>query len=416
MGKNNKAELKNPWYPLFVTNFLSVFNDNLIKWLVIFIGVSWTAKENSTIVISIANALLVLPFIIFSPYAGRLSRMYSKRKIMIIGKIAEIPIVLVAILGFYFQNFPIVMASILGMGLQSSLFSPSKYGLVREIRGNEGISFGTGMMEMLAFVGVLLGTVVAGKISDYYTLELLAMVALTIAILGVGSAILIKANELPVEERPNDKINPISFLKTEYKFAKKIKGLNYAIMGSAIFWLLGSLITMNLKLHCDTQYRMDNSQTAFITALAAIGIAAGSIMVGLISNKKVRLGYTIIGTFGLAFSLLPIVLFNPNQNIFMVLIFMASFFAGMFKIPLNSFIQANVEGRKLGDVLAYQNIAEFTLISLSAGIFSLVTLLSGNSSIAVFAVTAFITFATAFYFLFKVPGIKDDLKRIIKME
>lgn len=74
----SKQSNKNPWYPLFLTNFLSVFNDNLIKWLVIYVGVTWTIEDNKNTVVSIANALLVIPFIFFSPLAGKLSRKYSK--------------------------------------------------------------------------------------------------------------------------------------------------------------------------------------------------------------------------------------------------------------------------------------------------------------------------------------------------
>ena len=56
-------EKKNPWWPLFITNFLSVFNDNLIKFLVIFVGISWVSGDNQSTVISVASAMLVLPFI-----------------------------------------------------------------------------------------------------------------------------------------------------------------------------------------------------------------------------------------------------------------------------------------------------------------------------------------------------------------
>lgn len=400
---------KNPWWPLFATNFLSVFNDNLIKWLVIFVGVSWTSSDNKSMVISIAQALLVLPFIFFSPLAGRLSRIFPKRKIMLAGKIGEFPVVLIAILGFYLHSFPIVMFSILGMGLQSSLFSPSKYGLIREIRGNDGISFGTGAMEMLAFVGVLLGTVAAGLVADHYTLALLAIVALTQSGLGVFSAFFIRATETEVEHNPKGKLNPISFLVREFRFASKTKGLNYAIFGSALFWLMGSLIQTNLSIHCPSRFGMDNFHTGMIMSIAAVGIAFGSILTGLISNKRVRLGLVLIGAAGLTLSIFIIVLLNPGELLFMVLVFLASFFSGVFKIPLNSFIQANVEGRRLGDVLAYQNIMEFTFISISAGIFWLVTRFSHDNSIEVFAITGLIAMLTGIFFYVKVPKTKEDM-------
>jgi acyl-[acyl-carrier-protein]-phospholipid O-acyltransferase/long-chain-fatty-acid--[acyl-carrier-protein] ligase len=181
-------EKKNPWLPLFLTNFLAVLNDNVIKYLVIFVGVYWVSEETQNYVISIASAMLVIPFILFSPLAGRYAKIYEKKKIMVWGKFAEIPIMLVAITGFYFKSLPIVMTAVLLMGLQSTMFSPAKYGLIRDIRGKEGISFGTGMMEMLTFVGVLLGTMLAGVLGDYllkdYNILLLSVILLSVAFLG----------------------------------------------------------------------------------------------------------------------------------------------------------------------------------------------------------------------------------------
>ena len=138
---------KYSWWPLFFTNFFSTFNDNLIKWLVAFVGAGWVAKDNKDLVMTVAAAMLVIPFIIISPFAGKLAKMYEKKMIMVWGKAAEIPIMLIAVAVFYFQNLPTVMTAVLLMGTQSALFSPAKYGLIRDIKGVEGIPFGTGAME-----------------------------------------------------------------------------------------------------------------------------------------------------------------------------------------------------------------------------------------------------------------------------
>lgn len=334
---------------------------------------------------------------------------------MIIGKIAEVPIVLIAITGFYFQNFFPVMAAILMMGLQSSLFSPSKYGLVKEIRGEEGISFGTGVMEMLAFIGVLSATILASIISENYNLRYLSFAVLIPAFIGILSAILIKANETETEKDNNESINPIKFIRKNYLFSKKIKGLNDAIFGSALFWLLGSLITMNLPIFCPARYSMNNTETSIAMAIAAIGIAAGSVFIGLISNKKVRMAYVLIGTLGFAVSMFFLVLFNPEKEIFLIVLFIASATSGIFKIPLNSYIQANVKGRQLGDVLAFQNIMEFTLISISAFLFWLINYLVKDNGLAIFLVSGIIALLAAIYFYLKVEEVKKDLKRMFKI-
>ena len=62
--------------PLFVTQFLAVFNDNLFKNAMVILVTYRIAAENSThaaMLINIAYGLFILPFFLFSPLAGQLA-------------------------------------------------------------------------------------------------------------------------------------------------------------------------------------------------------------------------------------------------------------------------------------------------------------------------------------------------------
>ncbi|MCK5846938.1 MAG: MFS transporter [Bacteroidales bacterium] len=410
------SEKKKPWWPLFITNFLSVFNDNLIKWLVIFVGVGWVAKDDRSTVISVASAMLVIPFILFSPYAGKLSKIFKKRKIMIVGKIAEVPIMLIAITGFYFENLYIVMTAVLLMGFQSALFSPAKYGLIRDIRGEDGISFGTGMMEMLTFVGVLLGTVLAGIMSDYYKMEWLMPTLLIVSLLGWLSAVMIKADESPVMVTKQKALNFVSFISKQYRLSKNYPGVNYAIFGLSMFWLIGSMIQMNIAIHSAEVLHESDTITGLTMSAAAIGIAMGAILTGWLSGKRVHLGYVFIGSIGLGISMLLTIWINPGTYGFMFMIFLTAFFAGFYKVPLNAFIQDKVKGRLLGDTLGYLNIMVFVFILMSAGLFEFFNQLTNNNSYVVFGFIAISSLFVGVYFWVKVDGVKDDFLKIIKGE
>ena len=410
------SEKRNPWWPLFITNFLSVFNDNLIKWLVIFVGVSWVAKDDKSTVISVASAMLVIPFILFSPYAGKLSKIFKKRRIMIVGKIAEIPIMLIAITGFYFENLYVVMTAVLLMGFQSALFSPAKYGLIRDIRGEDGISFGTGMMEMLTFVGVLLGTVLAGVMADYYKMEWLMPTLLTVSVLGWIAAVLIKANESPVMQTKQHALNFVSFISKQYRLSKNYPGVNYAVFRLSMFWLIGSMIQMNIAIHSSEVLNESDTITGITMSAAAIGIAMGAILTGWLSGKRVHLGYVFIGSIGLGISMLLTIWINPGTYGFMFMIFLTAFFAGFYKVPLNAFIQDKVKGRLLGDTLGYLNIMVFVFILVSAGLFEFMNQLTGNNSYIVFGFIAVSSLFVGVYFWFKVDGVKSDFLKIIKGE
>jgi len=424
------SEKKNPWLPLFLTNFLSVLNDNVIKYLVIFIGVGWISIEYQPYVIPIASAMLVIPFILFSPLAGRYAKIYEKKKIMVWGKFAEIPIMLVAIAGFIFQSLPVVMTAVLLMGLQSTMFSPAKYGLIRDIRGKEGISFGTGMMEMLTFVGVLLGTVFAGKLANFlkedYNIAILSAILLSVAILGWIMAKLIKADESPVIESKNDTLNPAFFIWKQFRIAKHFPGVNDAIFGLSLFWLIGATIQYLITDHARYIFGMDDLNTGVIMSIAAIGIAVGAILTGWLSGKHVHLGYVILGSIGLGISMFLIMILDPAKNTFITLIFLGAFFAGFFKIPLNSYVQDAVQGRKLGDILGYLNVMVFVFILISAGIYAIFNYLTSSTvmvhnekkevvdTLLVFGFVGLVSLLTGAYFYFNVGGAKEDFHNILR--
>jgi len=275
-------EKKTNWLPLFITQFLGVFNDNFLKSLICFISVLWLAEGNESLLISVASALIIIPFLLFSPLAGRMAKTMSKQKIVAYSKLAEIPIMLIAIAGFAISSIETVLASVFLMGLQSAIYSPSKYGLIRDIGGEEQISFGTGTMELLSFTGVLLGTMVAGLVSDRpeEQLHILSVGLLGIAVIGWISSLRIKAEEEPPDETSKDSINPVIFFINSFKWAKSLKGLNITILGLASFWMIGSLLQMNLLVHCPTVLGMTNTETSMTIAMVAIGIGLGCFVAG----------------------------------------------------------------------------------------------------------------------------------------
>ena len=155
------------FFPLFVTNFFGVVNDNFLKTLASFTVIGWLADERAqSVYMGVTAGALVLPYILFSPLADRLTVVFPKRRILRLAKWAELPIMAVAIAGFMLESPALVVASVLLMGLQSSLYSPAKYALVRDIGGEGRISTGMGGMEGITFLAVLGGTIAASFAMD----------------------------------------------------------------------------------------------------------------------------------------------------------------------------------------------------------------------------------------------------------
>ncbi|MBL4654674.1 MAG: MFS transporter [Bacteroidia bacterium] len=393
------------WTPLFVTQFLGVFNDNFLKSLICFIGVFWLAEGNESLLISVASALIIIPFLLFSPLAGRMAKTMNKQKIVAYSKLAELPIMVIAIAGFAMESIETVLVAVFLMGLQSAIYSPSKYGLIRDIGGEAQISFGTGTMELLSFTGVLLGTVLAGIVSDGTDSQfyILSIGLFSIALIGWISSLKIKADEEPPVKNSKDSINPISFLINSYKWASSLKGLNFTVLGLASFWLIGALIQMNLLVHCPNELYMTNFETSLTIALVAVGIGLGCFVAGLFSKNRVELGLVPIGGFGLSIALTLLSTLDHSKLSFSIILGIGAFFSGFFKIPLNAWIQERVEGRKLGEILAYNNLVVFLFILISAGIFAVAEPVMGSSGI--FGIITIIAWLIAIITLVNIPAM-----------
>ena len=150
----------NSFLPLYVTNFFGTLNDNFLKTLASFTVIGWLSDERvKSVAMGVTAGALVLPYIFCSPLADRLTAVFPKCRIVRFAKWAELPIMAVAIAGFALHSPWLVIGAVLLMGLQSSLYSPAKYALVRDIGGEARISTGMGGMEGVSFLGVLMGTV-----------------------------------------------------------------------------------------------------------------------------------------------------------------------------------------------------------------------------------------------------------------
>jgi len=155
----------NPSWPrgfwsLMFTQFQGAFSDNALRWLVIFpvlasVTLSEADKQGFA---SHASLLFALPFLLFSSFGGWMADRFSKRSVMIGVKIAEVAIMLFAALALAWEKQPMQLAAICLMGLHSTFFAPAKYGVMPEVLPASKLSGGNGILELLTFVGIILGT------------------------------------------------------------------------------------------------------------------------------------------------------------------------------------------------------------------------------------------------------------------
>ena len=162
MAQNSfKDLLKNGGFHAFLwTQFLGAFNDNVYKILVSMraVHVAANAGQPSSMYLSLAGAVFVLPFLLFSGYSGHLADAISKRKVLIAVKVFEIFVMALGLAVFFSTRIELMLVVLFLMALHSTIFSPAKYGIVPEMLPDNDLSRANALLEMSTFVAIVLGT------------------------------------------------------------------------------------------------------------------------------------------------------------------------------------------------------------------------------------------------------------------
>ena len=154
--------------PLFGTQFLGAFNDNLYKnaliVLLTFQSAQWTTLAPELLA-NLAAGVFILPFFLFSATAGQLADKYDKALIARLTKLLEVAIMGVAAAGFWLHSLPVLMTALFLLGLQATLFGPVKYAILPQHLHPDELVGGNALIEAGTFVAILVGTLAGGLLA-----------------------------------------------------------------------------------------------------------------------------------------------------------------------------------------------------------------------------------------------------------
>src|ERR1700685_1444893 len=157
------------FWSLIATQFQTAFNDNAVKFLVIYIIVAMNfPNQFRDRLILLVGALFAMPFIFFSMTGGYFADRYSKRSVTIGTKLLELGVMAFTITGLYLHNLPMECASVFLISMEPALFGPSKYGLLPELLPDNRLSWGNGVIELGTFVASISATMAAGIMAERY--------------------------------------------------------------------------------------------------------------------------------------------------------------------------------------------------------------------------------------------------------
>ena len=292
------------FWGLLVTQFLGAFNDNVFKFLVMFLCTDRAKANPLDDWQGYALIAFASPFVLFSGICGYLADRYSKTRIIVLSKVLEIAIMGVGLLVFWGTEpsklqLRLLIGVLFLMGSHSAFFGPSKYGILPELYAKNRLPGINGWFLMTTFVAIIGGVAAAGFLKDTLpNLMSVQWVCILIAMTGTLTSLLVR--KLPAAE-PSLRFNPSAvFIDPETRQALRLQPkLLTALLFSSIFWFVGGVFQPAVNAMGTLQYRLSDTSTGQLAATTAVGIAIGSVLAGYLSRSRFRASLVRVAAVGM---------------------------------------------------------------------------------------------------------------------
>ena len=391
----------------FWTQFLGAFNDNFYKIIVTLVALDIPASAGGgKDFIPLIGGLFILPFLLFSGYAGYLADVHSKKNVLVAVKCFEIVAMGLGVLAFFLGRVEPMLAVVFLMGLHSTIFSPAKYGILPEMLPDEDLSRGNGLLEMSTFMAIILGTSLGGTAYESWKhrLDWIGIILVAVAILGTLTSLGI--TKVPPSGSAKKFVpNPAAEI---FQGAQKLyqdRTLWLTVMGISYFWFLGAFLQMALPLYGKEILLLGETRIGLLWTFTALGVGAGSLMAGRLSGDKIELGLVPVGAIGMGIPTLALFFITPSFAAAGVALVCMGFFAGFFAVPLNALLQQRAERGAKGQYIATNNVFNTIGVLMAAALlWVLVTPLKLSADLHII-VLGLLTFAMTIYVLRLLPDV-----------
>lgn len=426
---------------LLATQFLTAVNDHTFRWYAIGLAKQYAPAETrenyQAMVMAIGAFALALPALFLAAPAGFLADRFSKRQVMVGCKIAEIAAVAIGMLGVVLGSVPLLFLALMLLGVVTTLFVPAKIGAIPEILDARELSKANGLFQLATIVAMVVGAVLGSLLSDIggaRGLENLwtpALVFFGIALAGVVTSYAVGKLSIGDPTRSF----PWNFPKQTWNDLRELashRPLFRVALGIMFFYAVGVLAQMNIDRvvteaqdhvvaavadttgsnnpAADREKQNESAKSPLLVALIA-GVSAGSLLAAYWSGERVELGLLPIGALGivlcaLGMFTLPAQLFETGGGTTAaftwacILLFGLGTSAGLFLVPLESYLQHHSDPTRRGSLLAASNfITCCGTLSMSV----LFYLLAGVPGKYIFLLCGLLTIPVLVYIVWLIP-------------
>jgi acyl-[acyl-carrier-protein]-phospholipid O-acyltransferase/long-chain-fatty-acid--[acyl-carrier-protein] ligase len=399
------------FWALIATQFEGAFNDNGLKFLVIYLIVAMNFPDaRRNVLVLIVGALFALPFLLFSMAGGYLADRYSKRSVTIGTKYFEIFVMLFATAALALRNLPMECTGVFLISTQGALFGPSKYGLLPEILPQTKLSWGNGVIELGTFLASIAGTVGAGMLAFHFAANPGRAGLILLAATFCGLATSYGITHVPAANpAARLRVNPLGDLWVQVQRMREDKLLGWAVVGNTYLWSLAALLQFVIVIYGHDVLKVNETQTSYLQAAVAIGIGIGSLVAGYLSGPKIEYGLVPLGAAGM--TIFSFMVSRPGLGVWHARSELAllGFFGGFYAVPLGALIQHRPSPETKGGVIAASNLFSFAGIFIAAGMYYIFAQGFGLGARQIFFAGAIMTILALLYAVLARP---DSLLRL----
>jgi len=370
--------------PLFAVQFLGAFNDNLLKFALLFLA-NFTLyagqPERAEQLAAVATGLFILPYFLFSGLAGQLADKWDKARLVRAVKAAEVAIMALALAGFAAQSVTVLLACLFLMGVHSTVFGPVKYAIIPQALPRHEVMGGTGLIEAGTFLAILGGQLLAGVVAPLAA----GVTALALSVLGLAAALAVPpapaaAPDLKLEW------NPWAATRAVLAAARGGRGTWLAVLGISWFFAVGAVLLAEFAPLASGTLGAGAGVVTLFLLVFSVAVALGSVTVGRLLGGEVSARYVPAAALGMAVSLIALWLatagrtpagavldagpFARDPTNWPVLAAMAgvAFSGGVFVVPLYAVLQTAGAAAERSRVVAANNVvnAAVTVVLVAA--------------------------------------------------
>lgn len=356
--------------PLFVTQFLGAFNDNLFKTAFIFL-VTFRLRADDPVgaatLATVAAGVFIAPYVLFSGLAGSLADRRDKAVIARWVKVAEIVFMALGALALALESEVFCLVVLGLMGLHSTIFGPVKYAILPQHLADDELLLGTGLVEGATFVAILLGQIAGGLLSA----DAAAVVALSFAVIGWIAARFIPS--APSDQPGPLQLNPFTTTRAALGMAFSNRSLAVATLAISWFWALGAVYTSQFVPLARNNLGGNEAVATLFLGAFSVGVALGSGLVsrllrGRVSVRLAAPAGLVMALAGLdlyfaesAFAISPAVdvagfLARPAGWRVMADLVLLAVAGGIFSVPLYGVLQTATPAGSRASAIAANNV------------------------------------------------------------